>query len=96
LFYRDDYALFAERYTDQRCKEYWIGGRRKEKNSETYVWKFHPSSKYNQVMKFTNWRYYEPDFTREEEYCVGMTPSWKYKWQDVLCSKKQCVICEIG
>lgn len=78
--------------------------RKRNKIGESYIWTgallnrfpqhhFHWLSS-GEKCNFTNWKDGEPNFFKDNEFCVCIYTSLKFLWNDDPCSKARGYVCE--
>jgi len=78
---------------------YWTAGQRVDPSrNSTFVWR--ETSTYGNrqkvsLMSYTNWDPYSPDYSGGNEVCMHLWSKWNYMWDDYICRKAMCSVCEI-
>ncbi|XP_037823413.1 lectin subunit alpha-like [Lucilia sericata] len=67
----------------------WIGG----------IWTLYPSRNLvwlytGEKFSYTNWIDYNPDFNRNDEFCVELIKRENWKWNDIDCTNRLGFVCE--
>lgn len=86
--------------------ELWVGGQRRnpQSSSSEFVWKA-PGLTDKPMTTYTNWHIGQPDdyqypnqpeLQGNVEACINMISGWGWEWNDSLCLRPMCALCEIA
>jgi len=72
----------------------WTGGKidYPGKRGSSFHWTRH--SGHPLSMSYTNWSKHQPDYWKGVEGCVNIWPQHDYTWNDQMCKKEGCFVCE--
>jgi len=76
---------------------YWTAGQRVDPSTEsTFIWRVTTDDgDLVSAMTYTNWGRGQPDYYKQREHCMDLIGGLSYTWNDHLCSRLYCSVCEI-
>ena len=81
--------------TETGCLSFWTAGQRIIPGQKSdFVWKPEPGVTLL-LGPAPFWIPGQPDYAKNEEDCIELSVSHNFYWNDNLCTKSMCVLCQV-